>query len=111
MSVIKGLISQGCNVIDIGLIPIPLFYYFIVKNKMKAGIYVSGSHDPLGYNGLKLCREKSIDLTYESGIEKIEKLYKKSYPDKKKVRLVRKIFLMNTKSNLKESSKLKSRCT
>ncbi|OGI12163.1 hypothetical protein A3K64_02405 [Candidatus Micrarchaeota archaeon RBG_16_36_9] len=82
-SVIKGLVSQGCDVIDIGLVPIPAFYFFIVKYKLKAGIYVTGSHDPKGYDGLKLCKAKAIDLTYESGIGKLEKNYKKNYPEKK----------------------------
>ena len=89
-SVIKGLISQGCDVIDIGLVPIPAFYYLIVKYKLKAGIYVTGSHDPLGYNGLKLCKSKAIDLTYESGIGKLEKTYKKDYPEKKKGVIIKK---------------------
>jgi len=106
-SVIKGLISQGCNVVDIDLVPIPLFYYFIVKYKMKAGIYVSGSHDPLGYNGLKLCREKSIDLTYESGIEKIEKLYKKNYPDKKNGEIIKKDISDEYKKQLLKKFKFK----
>ena len=89
-TVIKGLISQGCEVIDIGLVPIPVFYYYIIKYKMKAGIYVTGSHDPLGYNGLKLCSSKAIDLTYESGIAELEKIYDKNYPEKKKGRVIKK---------------------
>lgn len=89
-SVIKGLASQGCGVIDIGLVPIPAFYYLMVKYKLKAGIYVTGSHDPLGYNGLKLCKSKAIDLTYESGIGKLEKIYKKDYPERKKGVIVKK---------------------
>lgn len=89
-SVIKGLVSQGCDVVDIGLVPIPLFYYFIIRYKLKAGIYVTGSHDPIGYNGLKLCKSNAIDLTYESGIGKLEKVYDKNYPGKKKGRVVKK---------------------
>jgi len=89
-SVVRGLVSQGCDVIDIGLVPVPLFYYFIVKYGLKAGIYVTGSHDPLGYNGLKLCKSKSIDLTYESGILKLEKIYNKNYPEKKKGKVTKK---------------------
>jgi phosphomannomutase/phosphoglucomutase len=106
-SVIKGLISQNCNVIDIGLVPIPLFYYLIVRYKMKAGIYVSGSHDPSGYNGLKLCRERSIDLTYESGIEKIEKLYSKNYPNKKTGRVIKKDISDEYKKQLLKKFKIK----
>lgn len=106
-SVIKGLTSQGCDVIDIGLVPIPLFYYFIVKYKMKAGIYVTGSHDPLGFNGLKLSREKAIDLTYESGIEKLEKTYNKKYAEKKKGKVVKKDISEEYKKQLKEKFRVK----
>ena len=89
-SVIRGLISQGCEIIDIGLVPIPLFYYFIVKYKYNAGIYVTGSHDPLGYNGLKLCKSKAIDLTNESGIAKIEKIYNKKYLEVGRGKIIKK---------------------
>jgi phosphomannomutase/phosphoglucomutase len=104
-SVVKGLISQGCDVIDIGLVPIPVFYYFIVKYKMKAGVYVTGSHDPLGYNGLKLCKAKAIDLTYESGIEKLERIYDKKYPEREKGIVVKKDVSNEYKKQLREKFK------
>jgi phosphomannomutase/phosphoglucomutase len=105
--VIRGLTSQGCNVVDIGLVPIPLFYYFIVKYKMKAGIYVSGSHDPLEYNGLKLCKSKSIDFTYETGIQKLEELYKKNYPNKKRGKVVKKDISLEYKKQIEKKFKIK----
>jgi phosphomannomutase len=89
-SVIKGLMSQGCHVIDIGLVPIPVLYYFIDEYKMKAGIFITGSHDALNYNGLKLCKSKAIDLTYETGISKLEKIYGKKYPNKRNGGFIRK---------------------
>jgi len=106
-AVIKGLISQRCDVIDIGLVPIPLFYYFIVKYKMKAGIYITGSHDPLGYNGLKLCKAKAIDLTYESGIAELEKIYNKKYSEKEKGKIIKKDISKEYKKQLKEKFKIK----
>jgi phosphomannomutase/phosphoglucomutase len=106
-SVVKGLISQTCDVIDIGLVPIPLFYYFIVKYKMKAGIYVTGSHDPLGYNGLKPCKSKSIDLTYESGIKKLEEIYNKKYPERKKGRIMKKDIANEYKQQILKKFKFK----
>lgn len=106
-SVVKGLISQGCDVIDIGIVPIPLFYYFIVKYRMNAGIYVTGSHDPLGYNGLKLCKAKAIDLTYESGIAKLEKIYNKKYTERKKGKIIKKYISDEYKKQLKEKFKIK----
>lgn len=106
-SVIRGLISQGCEVIDIGLVPIPLFYYFIVKYKIKAGIYVTGSHDPLGYNGLKLCKSNAIDLTYESGISKLEKIYNKVYSEKRKGIVIKKDISSEYKQQLLDKFKIK----
>jgi len=105
--VIKGLISQGCEVIDIGLVPIPLFYYYIVKYGMKAGIYVTGSHDPLGYNGLKLCSSKAIDLTYESGISELEKTYNKNYPARENGKIIKKDISNEYKKQIKDKFKIK----
>jgi phosphomannomutase/phosphoglucomutase len=50
----KGLISTGCDVIELGTIPTPLLYFAIYYKKMQAGVIITGSHNPPEYNGFKM---------------------------------------------------------
>lgn len=51
---IKGLLSTGCNVIDIGLVTSPMLYYAVCKLDLNGGIAITASHNPKEYNGTKL---------------------------------------------------------
>ncbi|STA91575.1 phosphoglucomutase [Clostridium cochlearium] len=53
-SLIEGLISTGVNVIDIGIVVTPIFYYATYLYKIKGGIMVTASHNPANYNGFKI---------------------------------------------------------
>ena len=53
-SLSKGIISTGVNVLDIGLVPTPLVYFVAHHSEGKSGIVVTGSHNPVEYNGLKI---------------------------------------------------------
>ena len=53
-SLIKGLISMGANVIDIGMLPTPLLYYSLKKLGVENGLMITGSHNPTNYNGIKM---------------------------------------------------------
>jgi len=50
----KGLISTGCRVIDLGIIPTPLLYFSIFYKKYGAGVIITGSHNPPSHNGFKI---------------------------------------------------------
>ncbi|RKY68343.1 MAG: phosphomannomutase [Candidatus Latescibacterota bacterium] len=54
-AVIDGLLSTGCNVVDVGLLPTPVFYYSIVHLQKDGGIMITGSHNPPDFNGFKIC--------------------------------------------------------
>lgn len=53
-SLVNGLISTGVNVIDIGIVVTPIFYYATYLYKIKGGIMVTASHNPAEYNGFKI---------------------------------------------------------
>ncbi len=53
--IIQGLTSTGCDVVDIGVCPTPVFYYSIHHLKKEGGVMVTASHNPPEYNGFKLC--------------------------------------------------------
>lgn len=48
-----GLQSCGLTVIDIGLAPTPLLYFYVTHHKKDAGISLTGSHNPPDENGFK----------------------------------------------------------
>lgn len=49
-----GILSTGCDVIDIGMVPTPLLYYAAQIFDGHSGAMLTGSHNPWNYNGLKM---------------------------------------------------------
>jgi phosphomannomutase/phosphoglucomutase len=49
-----GLLSTGCNVTDIGIVPTPVLYFCIFYKKLEAGVMITGSHNPPEHNGFKM---------------------------------------------------------
>src|SRR5580700_3206730 len=52
-ALIEGLISSGCEVTDIGVVPTPLLYFSAVNLKADGAIMITGSHNPSEFNGFK----------------------------------------------------------
>jgi phosphomannomutase len=52
-ALIRGLVSTGVNVIDIGMCTTPMLY-FAASTLCSSGIQVTGSHNPKDYNGFKM---------------------------------------------------------
>ncbi|MBI1961102.1 MAG: phosphomannomutase/phosphoglucomutase [Parcubacteria group bacterium] len=55
-SLIKGIIEQGADVLDIGQASTDMFYYACGSQHLP-GIMVTASHNPAEYNGFKLVKE------------------------------------------------------
>lgn len=53
-ALLKGLVESGANVIDLGLVTTPMYYYAKKKNNIKNGIMITASHNPKEYNGFKI---------------------------------------------------------
>lgn len=51
---VKGLTDSGVNVIRLGLVTTPMYYYAWDKLNIKCGIMVTASHNPKEYNGFKM---------------------------------------------------------
>ena len=58
-ALIQGLISTGCDVVDIGLCPTPVYYFSIFHLDKDGGMMVTGSHNPPEFNGFKVSVGKS----------------------------------------------------
>jgi phosphomannomutase / phosphoglucomutase len=52
-ALIEGLLSTGCEVTDIGVVPTPLLYYSAVHLKADGAVMITGSHNPSEFNGFK----------------------------------------------------------
>jgi len=70
----KGIISQGVDLIDIGLSATPTFYFAVANYSYDGGINITASHNPKQYNGFKLVKEGAIPLSEFSGIEEIKEM-------------------------------------
>jgi phosphomannomutase len=56
-ALIRGLVSTGLDVVDLGAVTTPMLYYVAAtraKHGCKSGIQVTGSHNPKDYNGFKM---------------------------------------------------------
>ena len=53
-AITRGLLSTGCSVVDIGLVPTPLLYFAVYYKKNEAAVMITGSHNAPEYNGFKL---------------------------------------------------------
>jgi len=49
-----GITSTGVNVISIGMVPTPLLYFSVIHFNLNGGIMITGSHNPIEYNGFKI---------------------------------------------------------
>jgi len=72
-SLVKGINSMGCNVIDIGFSTTPLFNYSVGRLKADGGIMITASHNPKEYNGFKLTKKGSAPVD-DKEIKRIENL-------------------------------------
>ena len=53
-ALIKGITETGCNVVDLGVVSTPMFYYGRYSLKLYAGIMITASHNTKEYNGFKM---------------------------------------------------------
>jgi Phosphomannomutase len=52
--VIEALLNSGCDVIDLGLVITPMFYFASRHLNVAAGLMITASHNPAQYNGCKI---------------------------------------------------------
>jgi len=75
-AVFSGLLSTGCEVIDVRVCPTPSVQLMVEKLKADGGIVITGSHNPAEWNALKFIRPDGLFLYPEQG-EKFLYLYEK----------------------------------
>ncbi|HPR41652.1 MAG TPA: phosphoglucosamine mutase [Candidatus Methanofastidiosa archaeon] len=59
-ALISGLLSQGIDVYDLGLVPTPTVGVAIREYGCSAGVVITASHNPSEYNGIKVWDERGV---------------------------------------------------
>ncbi|MFH1156375.1 MAG: phosphomannomutase/phosphoglucomutase [Pseudomonadota bacterium] len=67
----EGVLSTGCDVVDIGVIPTPVLYFSIHHLGVQGGAMVTASHNPPEYNGFKLM--SGSDSIHSHGLQDIRR--------------------------------------
>lgn len=58
-ALVSGFLDSGCEVIDLGIIPTPVFYFSAFYYDKNAGMMITGSHNPKEFNGFKIGLNKT----------------------------------------------------
>jgi phosphomannomutase len=69
----KGLLDHGIDVVDIGLASTDLMY-FASGTLDVPGAMFTASHNPAGYNGVKLCRSAARPVGADSGLGDVKRV-------------------------------------
>lgn len=70
-ALIRGITDAGADVIDIGMCGTEEVYFATSHFQVAGGVMVTASHNPKGYNGMKLVREQSRPISGETGLNAI----------------------------------------
>ncbi len=106
----KGLLSTGCDVYGIGLSLSSTIYYCRHFYKIEGGCYITASHNPPDYNGVKLLH--GIKAIFGEEIQKVRKIiesekFKKGKGKIKKLPKANKEYYSAIKKRIKLKKKLK----
>lgn len=72
-AITSGLLSMGCDVIVVGVLPTPALAYLVRRHNAKAAVMISASHNPYEYNGIKIFGQNGFKLSDEAE-ERIESI-------------------------------------
>ena len=70
----SGLVSTGCDVYDVGMVPTPCIQYAVKNHEMDGGIMITASHNPPEYNGIKVMAKDGVEISRREEI-KIENIF------------------------------------
>jgi phosphomannomutase len=72
-AVTRGIMDQGADVINIGMVSTDQFY-FACARKQLPGMMVTASHNPKAYNGFKMVRQMPYLLSGTEGIQDLRRI-------------------------------------
>lgn len=72
-ALVEGLTSTGLDIIDVGVCLTPMQYFGIHHFAADGGVMITGSHNPIEYNGLKISK-KGVAPVYGEQIQRIREI-------------------------------------
>src|SRR5438034_1870548 len=60
---VDGVRAGGIDVVDVGLVTTPILYFATAHWKLDGGANITGSHNPIEYNGVKMVHPGAAPLT------------------------------------------------
>jgi phosphomannomutase / phosphoglucomutase len=70
---VHGARAAGLDVVDIGVVTTPILYFATAHWKLDGGANITGSHNPIEYNGVKMVHAAAAPLT-EEAIQELRRL-------------------------------------
>lgn len=77
-----GLLSTGCDVLDVGMVTTPLLYFSLHTCNVDGGVMITGSHLPRDRNGFKLCQ--GMEPLHGDEIQKVREIIQGQHFEKGK---------------------------
>jgi phosphomannomutase len=77
----EGLVAEGCDVLDAGLVGTEMLYHLVGSRELDGGAMVTASHNPKEYTGIKLVREGALALSGDAGIGDVRATIEAGLPD------------------------------
>ena len=69
----RGVTAAGADVVQLGLISTDMLYH--ASGVLNApGVVFTASHNPAGYNGMKMTRAGAVPISSDSGLADIQRL-------------------------------------
>ncbi len=72
--VASAILSTGCNIIDLGVVPTPTVQFGVIALEADGGVMITASHNPPEFNGLKCIDHDGTEMA-RLNEEKIESIY------------------------------------
>jgi phosphomannomutase len=69
---IRGVRSQGTEVIDVGTVGTDMLYFAVAHENLEGGAIITASHNPKEWNGIKMVRRGAEALSGDAGIKEIK---------------------------------------
>ena len=74
-AVSSGIMSMGCNVYNLGMVPTPALQYYVkTHNEISGGVMITASHNPPEFNGVKCISADGTECSPEEE-KKIEDMF------------------------------------
>lgn len=70
----EGISASGAGCIDIGMCDTPMVYFAVNHMGACGGIQVTASHNPLQYNGFKICVHRAKPVGQDTGLSEIKRI-------------------------------------